>query len=111
MFNKKRERTMKTSNPNYFPSPLLVRPKEARRLLSCGNERLYQLLNSGALESFPDGRARYITVASIQVYIARRLMESGGTPTANPVALPPGRSGRRKRSGMGIPLHAGGATS
>jgi hypothetical protein len=50
---------------------LVVRPRGARKMLNCGNERLYQLLNSRELDSFRDGRARLITVASIHRYIAR----------------------------------------
>jgi hypothetical protein len=52
--------------------PLIVRPKDARRLLSCSQKSLYRLLKSD-LESFLDGRSRKITVASINSYIARKL--------------------------------------
>ena len=52
---------------NLIATQLVVRPREARRMLAdCGNERLYQLLNAGELESFADGRARLITVVSIE---------------------------------------------
>jgi excisionase family DNA binding protein len=53
--------------------PLAVRPRDACRLLSVGNTRLYQLIGSGELETYLDGRARRITMASIKQYIARRL--------------------------------------
>ena len=36
-------------------APLIVRPREARRLLSCSQKFLYQIL--GELESFKDGRS------------------------------------------------------
>jgi hypothetical protein len=54
--------------------PLLVRPRVARRMLgNIGTERLWELINSGELESYLDGRARRITVASIKAHIASRL--------------------------------------
>lgn len=76
---------------------LLVRPRAARTMLACGNERLYDLLNSGELESFREGRARLITVASIHKYIARRLAEAPGTPASMPAATPPRRRGRPRK--------------
>ena len=57
--------------------PLLVRPRDAWRMLGCGNTRGYELLAGGELEHFLDGRSRKITVASIHRYIARRLAGSG----------------------------------
>jgi hypothetical protein len=54
-------------------SPLVVKPKGARRMLHCGNTRLYELLAAGELDSFLDGRSRKITVDSIRRYIARQL--------------------------------------
>jgi excisionase family DNA binding protein len=55
---------------------LLVSPAAAMTMLSCGRTRLYELLDRGELESFLDGRARRITVASVHAYIARKLEES-----------------------------------
>jgi excisionase family DNA binding protein len=52
---------------------LLVKPKEACRILGCGNTRLYALLAAGELRSFLDGGSRKIVVQSIHDYIARRL--------------------------------------
>jgi hypothetical protein len=48
-------------------------------MLACSNTRGYELLNSGELESFLDGRSRKITVESIRQYIARRMK-----PVINP---------------------------
>jgi hypothetical protein len=59
--------------------PLLVKPRIACLLLSCGVTRLYELLNAGELSSFLDGKSRKITTASIEAYIARRLA-SGVSP-------------------------------
>jgi hypothetical protein len=40
---------------------------------NCGNEKTWELINSGAVESYLDGRARYVTVSSIEAYIARQV--------------------------------------
>jgi hypothetical protein len=83
---------------NNVSSALLVRPRAARKLLGdCGNERLYELLNSGELESFREGRARLITVASIHSYIAKRIANAGGVPASSPACIPPRRRGRQKK--------------
>jgi hypothetical protein len=55
--------------------PLVVKPKVAWKLLSCGNTKGYELLQSGELESFLDGGSRKITMASILRYIERRLQQ------------------------------------
>jgi hypothetical protein len=57
-------------------TPLVVSPRRARYLLNVGNTRLYELLASGELDSFLDGRARKITMASIGQYIARQLSKN-----------------------------------
>jgi excisionase family DNA binding protein len=53
--------------------PLLVRPKQACWLLSCGNTHLYELVKSGEIVSFRDGRSRKIVMASLKSFIERRL--------------------------------------
>jgi len=74
-----------TQNSDY--GPLLVGPKGACRLLLCGNTRLYELLNSGAIVSFRDGRSRKIVVASIKGYIDRHLAAaSAADKNNNPAA-------------------------
>jgi excisionase family DNA binding protein len=60
------------SKPNAF-EPLVVSPRDACTLLGIGNTRLYAILKSGELESYHDGSARRITLASIQKYIADRI--------------------------------------
>jgi hypothetical protein len=57
---------------------LLVKPKAAWQMLGCSNTHGYKLLAAGEIESFCDGRARKIVVASIHRFIARRLAESMG---------------------------------
>jgi hypothetical protein len=61
-------------NPTPLAAPLVVKPKTAWKMLACGNTRGYELLASGELESFLDGRSRKITVASIYRYIERHLI-------------------------------------
>jgi hypothetical protein len=58
--------------------PIVVRPKCARRMLNCGQTRLYELIAAGKLDSFLDGRSRKITVESIYRYVRRRLEETQG---------------------------------
>jgi hypothetical protein len=65
--------------------PLLVRPRKAWRILDCGNTRGYELLAKRELDSFVDGRARWITTDSIRRYIERRLAQSGGSNAVAPL--------------------------
>jgi hypothetical protein len=57
--------------------PLVVNPTAACLALGCDRERLYQLLNRGALETYLDGRARRITTRLIRAYIERQLQAAG----------------------------------
>jgi hypothetical protein len=58
--------------------PLVVSPKGARRMLNCGQTRLFELIAARELDSFLDGRSRKITVDSIYRYVRRRLEETQG---------------------------------
>ena len=75
---------------------LVVSPRRARRMLDCGNTRLYELVNSKAVESFLDGRSRKITVDSIRRYIALRLALAEGIGTESKLARP-GRSKKARK--------------
>jgi hypothetical protein len=55
---------------------LIVSPRRTAMMLDCGLTRVYQLINTGQLESFKDGAARKIVVASIRDYIARKLAQA-----------------------------------
>jgi excisionase family DNA binding protein len=71
--------------------PLVVTPREACALLNIGNTRLYRLLSDKQIDSYREGRARRIPMASIKSYIARCLAESmgrrgPGRPRKHPVA-------------------------
>jgi hypothetical protein len=63
---------------------LVVGPGRAAHMLDCGNTRLYELINSGELDSYLDGRARKITVESIRALIARRLESTKGLSNVSP---------------------------
>ena len=45
-------------------------------LLSIGNTHLYELISTGELDSYLEGRARRITVESIQRRVARLVAEN-----------------------------------
>jgi hypothetical protein len=76
---------------------LLVRPRDAWRMLGCGNTHGYALLNAGELESFTDGRARKITVESIHRYIGRKLASAGLTNAGARTPPQPQRRGRPRK--------------
>lgn len=54
-------------------APLVVSPKRACQLLDVKPTKLYSVLKE--LDSYLDGGARKITMASIHAYIARKLDE------------------------------------
>lgn len=53
--------------------PIALPPKGACAALGVGTTKLYELLNANELEAFFIGRARRITTASIEAYVARQL--------------------------------------
>jgi excisionase family DNA binding protein len=81
--------------------PLVVKPREAWRLLGCSNTHGYELLNAGELESFRDGRSRKIVVKSIHDYIARRLASAATQNASNPTeGATAARLAKRSRRGF-----------
>jgi len=76
--------------------PLLVRPAAAWKILDCGNTHGYALIRAGELETFLDGKARKITVASIRAYIGRKLAAAGATGLERR-AVPPRSRGRPRK--------------
>jgi excisionase family DNA binding protein len=54
-------------------SPLVASPNQAMKALLVSRSTLYELINSGELESYTQGKSRRITVKSIAEYIDRRL--------------------------------------
>src|SRR5215469_14579628 len=64
-------------HPPFKARPLVVRPTIARRLLgNIGSMKLWELINNGELDSYLDGRRRFITVESIERRIARKIAEA-----------------------------------
>jgi hypothetical protein len=63
--------------------PLVVRPLQAMEMLQCGRATLYEMIAAGELDSYVDGAARKITVASIHRRIERKLAEARSTETAS----------------------------
>ena len=53
--------------------PLVVSPKRGCQMLDCSMTRFYELLNSGQIESYREGKSRKAIVASIKAHIARQL--------------------------------------
>jgi hypothetical protein len=89
---------------------LVVSPRQASIMLGIGNTLLYELLATGELDSYHEGRARRITVDSIRAHIARRLrVESATRESPHPAALnlaapkysPQGH--RRRHAGLRTP--------
>ncbi len=55
---------------------LVVRPARAAALLDIGIVKVYELINSGELESYKDGSARKVTMRSIKARMERLLAET-----------------------------------
>jgi hypothetical protein len=53
--------------------PLVVSPKRGCQMLDCSMTRFYELLNSGQIQSYREGKSRKAVVASIKAHIARQL--------------------------------------
>ena len=78
--------------------PLVVRPRAAWRLLGCGNAYGYRLIAAGELESYLDGRARKITMASIRRRIERQILAAKAAAiTSQQVARQRHRRGERRK--------------
>lgn len=64
---------MKSSHTDTELRPLALPPRGACAALNVGTTKLYELLNANELEAFSIGRARRITVASLEAYVARQV--------------------------------------
>ena len=56
-----------------FEAPLVASPNQTMRAIQVSRKKLYELINTGELESYTEGKSRRITVKSINDYIERRL--------------------------------------
>jgi len=67
-----------SSNRAKYPDiePLRVRPNKAMVLLDCGRTELYGLIDSGEIDSYRDGGARWIITRSIHAYNERKLEQA-----------------------------------
>jgi hypothetical protein len=100
---------------------LALSPKKAAIALDCGITRIYQLINSGELDSYLDGHAPKITVKSIRRYQAVRLAasKSGEEPAklfdkiaaAETARLAKARARRMQRARQAANAPTRGATS
>jgi hypothetical protein len=86
--------SIRSTGSSDWEGALVVKPRTAWKMLSCSNTRGYELLNSGELVSFKDGKSRKITVASIKDYIRRH--------TATPSELPRRKRGRPRKQPVAI---------
>ncbi|MBM7482679.1 hypothetical protein ACVWWI_004009 [Bradyrhizobium sp. USDA 3686] len=59
----------------FYARPVVATVNETMATLKVGRAKLYELLNSGELESYLEGSSRKITWCSIDTYVQRRLEE------------------------------------
>ena len=52
--------------------PLVTDVPGSQKVLNCGRDQVYDLMRAGEIESYLDGRARRIIIASLEAYVARR---------------------------------------
>ena len=52
--------------------PLVASPNPTMRAIQVSRKKLYELINTGELESHTEGKSRRITVKLIKVYFERR---------------------------------------
>ncbi len=55
--------------------PIVASVNETMSALKIGREKIYELLNSGELESYREGGSRKILWRSIEAYVVRRLKQ------------------------------------
>ena len=67
------------TTPSAHSEPLVVKPREACRLLACGRTRLYQLIAAREIDSFNDGGSRKIVTESLRKYVERQLSATGAS--------------------------------
>ncbi|MFI0769925.1 helix-turn-helix domain-containing protein [Streptomyces sp. NPDC021218] len=66
-----------THAPESSGQPALVLTvDEATAVLRVGRDKIYDLIRSGALPSYTEGRARRIPVESARAYVQNKLKES-----------------------------------
>jgi excisionase family DNA binding protein len=75
---KTKPRKTKSASPSAVSNlkPLVTDVRGACQLLNCGHDQIYDLLHAGEIESYLDGRARRIVIASLDAYGTRRRQSS-----------------------------------
>ena len=77
----KRPKRKRRSGPVDLNTAITCRPSDVLAAMpGTGRQRLWRWINDREIESFVDGKARFIVVASLKARIARKLAEaqSGG---------------------------------
>ncbi len=62
--------------------PFAVSVKKGCALIDNGPTRLYELINSGEIESYRDGKSRKVVVASLEAYVARQIAAEPSKPSS-----------------------------
>lgn len=62
---------MKPEEPDAMPHRLTVRIPTAMAMLSLGRSKMYDLMDSGEIETVKAGKARLVIVQSLHDFIAR----------------------------------------
>jgi len=67
--------------------PLIVSVKKARELLGgCGNNQFWALVKAGEFEVMGTPRKRWITIASLEAYVARQVKAAAAHTSTSPAA-------------------------
>jgi hypothetical protein len=59
--------------------PRMTDVKGGCAIIGCGKSRLYELMQSGEIESYLDGAARKVSIESCNRFVDRRLAQSRST--------------------------------
>ncbi|CEG09782.1 hypothetical protein BN961_03214 [Afipia felis] len=59
---------------------LALPAKKAAPSIGVGMTRLYELINAGEIESYRDGKARKVVVASLKAYVERQVAAEAAKP-------------------------------
>jgi hypothetical protein len=73
--------------------PIAVSPRQTGQLLNIGQTRVWQLIKSGELETYKEGRSTKVTIRSIRVRHEGQLAAARGIEAAPQ----PGRRGRPRK--------------
>ena len=62
-------------------APLVASPNQAMRAIQVSRKKLYELINTGELESYTEGKSRRITVKSTQIQYSQEVFLNFNTLT------------------------------